>query len=153
MHVAFVPLKGADPFAQAIGAAPSMNLTEPEGVPEPGVATETEALKVTVSSSTDGLSEELSEVDVFATVTGWLKGNDDDALNLLGSDGVKELVIVYGDLDATNAFVWHCAWPAERITPAHNVTGEPGPDGVATNVAVPMGVAPEAVTDVLYWAV
>jgi hypothetical protein len=146
-------LKGADPFAHAIGAAPSMNLTEPEGAPKPGGATETEALNVTVSPGTEGLSEELSAVDVFAAVTGWLNGNDDDPLNLLGSDGVKELVIVYGDLDATNALVWHCAWPAARITPAHNVIGEPEPIGVATKVAVPMGVAPEAVTVVLYWAV
>ena len=84
-----------------------MNVTEPAGVPDPGAVTETEASNVTVSPGTEGLAEEFSAVDVFATVTDWLWGPDDDGLNLLGSDGVKEVVTVYGDLDAIKALVWH----------------------------------------------
>jgi hypothetical protein len=71
-----------------------MNVTEPDGVPEPGGATDTEALKVTLSPNAEGLSEEFSAVEVFAIVTGWLQGADDEAVNWLGSDGVKEPVMV-----------------------------------------------------------
>ena len=84
-----------------------MNVTEPDGAPDPGGATETIALNVTASPNTDALSEELNAVDVLATVTDWLRSPDDDTVNLLGSDGVKELLMVYGDPDAANAFVWH----------------------------------------------
>ena len=63
-----------------------MNLTAPDRGPEPGDTTETKALNFTVSPTTDGLSEELSTVEVLAVVTDWLRLAD-ETVKLSGSNG------------------------------------------------------------------
>ena len=49
--------------------APSRKLTVPVGVPAPGVATTTVAVKVTDCPNTDGLVDDVSVVVVFALLT------------------------------------------------------------------------------------
>jgi len=62
-------VKLAEPPANATvpsAVVPSLNVTLPVGVPTPGATTLTVVLKVTAWPNTDGLSEELTVVAVFA---------------------------------------------------------------------------------------
>lgn len=49
--------------------APSLNVTVPAGVPEPGDTTATEAVNVTDWPKTEGLTLDVREVVVDATLT------------------------------------------------------------------------------------
>jgi hypothetical protein len=53
---------------------PSLNVTVPEGVPDPGATGLTVAVKVTVWPDTEGLADELSAVVLLSTVTVWVNG-------------------------------------------------------------------------------
>jgi hypothetical protein len=53
-------------------AAPSLNVTLPEGVPAPGLTTATVAVKATDWPETDGLAEEVTTVVVLARLTTWV---------------------------------------------------------------------------------
>lgn len=48
---------------------PSLNVTEPEGVPAPGADTDTVAVKINVCPTTAGLADELTAIVVFALFT------------------------------------------------------------------------------------
>ena len=50
---------------------PSLNVTVPVGVPVPGEAGITTAVKITVYPKTDGLAEEVTVVVVPSCVTVW----------------------------------------------------------------------------------
>jgi hypothetical protein len=62
LNVAVVPLSGW----VASSVAPSLNCTDPVGVPAPGAVTLTVAVKVTDCPKTDGLAEEPTAVVVAA---------------------------------------------------------------------------------------
>ena len=68
--VAWVPLR----LLVARGVAPSLKVTVPLGVPEPGAAALTVAVKVTDWPKTDGLVEEVSVVVELAGLTVWVSG-------------------------------------------------------------------------------
>ena len=58
----------------ATGIPPSLKMTVPVGVPEPGAAALAVAVKVTVWPDTDGLAEEVTAVVVLALLTVWVNG-------------------------------------------------------------------------------
>jgi hypothetical protein len=72
LNVAVVPLSGW--VARIV--APSLNCTEPLGVPAPGAVALTVAVKVTDCPKTDGFAEEPTAVVVFALLTVWVRGGD-----------------------------------------------------------------------------
>ena len=51
---------------------PSLNVTVPLGVPAPGATADTVAVRVTDWPNTDGFTDELTAVVVFAWLTTWL---------------------------------------------------------------------------------
>ena len=51
---------------------PSLKVTVPPGMPPPGDAAVTVAVKVTACPTVDGLTEEVRAVAVFALLTTWL---------------------------------------------------------------------------------
>lgn len=63
--------------------APSLNVTVPVGVPEPGATAATVAVKLTGWPKTDGFAEETIAVVVPAVFTTWLRVDDVLALKLL----------------------------------------------------------------------
>src|SRR5579884_359417 len=73
-----VQVAWAEPFSvcapqPVMVVAPSLKLTVPVGVPEPGTETLTVAVKVTDWPTTEGLADELRLVDVPAWFTVWVR--------------------------------------------------------------------------------
>jgi hypothetical protein len=67
-----------EPFSVAVPrlVAPSMKVTVPVRVPLPGATGLTVAVKVTDWPETDGLADELTDVDVSALFTVWVRVAD-----------------------------------------------------------------------------
>jgi hypothetical protein len=75
-----------DPLRETVPrvVAPSLNVTNPVGMPE--VREDTVAVKVTVWLGREGLAEDTSEVDVPACVTLWVIGGAVCGLKLLSPE-------------------------------------------------------------------
>ena len=64
-------------MAVPIVVAPSVNVTDPDGVPVPGATTATVAVNVTDWPTTDGDPDDTITVDVAAWATDWPTVPDD----------------------------------------------------------------------------
>src|SRR5947209_286938 len=108
---------------------PSLKVTCPVGVPEPGLLAVTVAVKVTDCLNTDGLAEELADVVVpYFTVCVSLEG----VLPLKFAPPPYDPVI--GCAPTASVLVTNVAWPEAFRVPVPRVVGP------SLNVTVPVGV-------------
>src|ERR1051325_1800550 len=110
-------------------AAPSLNVTVPLGVPLPGAAALTVAVKVTDWPKTDGWAEDTTAVVVLSLLTTWLRAEEVLVLKLLSAPytAVMEWVATL------KAVVLKVVVPPLKV-PVPNVAAP------SLNVTVPLGV-------------
>src|ERR1700674_2513113 len=122
-------------------AAPSMNVTVPVGVPEPGAFAVTVAVKVAACPNTAGLADAASAVALAAWFTAWLSAADVLVVKL--ASPLYTAVMLWLATDRLE--VVKEAWPAFSVAvlsvaaPSRNVTvpvGVPEPGTLAVTVAV-----------------
>src|SRR5207247_8856464 len=71
-----VPVPPAASLALTMDVAPSVNVTVPVGLPAPGAAARTVAVRVTAWPTIDGLTSATTAVVVAAWPTTWFKVNE-----------------------------------------------------------------------------
>src|SRR5438093_8846180 len=98
---------------------PSLKVTFPVGVPEPGLFAVTVAVKVTDCPNTDGLAEELTNVVVPAFCTVWVSVLE--VLPLKVASPPYDAVI--GWEPTASVLVTNVAWPQLFRVPAPTVLG------------------------------
>src|SRR5207244_242642 len=109
---------------------PSLKVTFPVGVPEPGLLGVTVAVKVTDCPNTDGLAEGLAGVVVLAFFTVWVSVLEVLPLKI----ALPPYDAVIGCEPTASVLVTNVAWPEAFRVPVPRVVGP------SLNVTVPVGM-------------
>src|SRR4051812_1793992 len=128
--------------------APSLNVTDPVGVPAPGAVAETVAVKMTCCPKTLGFAEEASAIPVKALLTVCATAEEVEPTKSELPPYTALIVWEPTVSDAIEKFAPppHDALPILVVAPSLNVTdpvGVPAPGAVAETVAVKMTCCPK----------